>query len=164
MAPPTGHMRRGDDDFMGRQDPEIICYPVPIHLAQQQPPWKELSGQFTLNSARQNAYHFDPSAPCDDLDFVIKSSYDHQRDLFKDKKEVLRQAEVYDEQHGHIFVNRIKKLPTKKMPLNHPLIITCQAKKENTDSIKTLLGGTHIHATRQGYSRKPHTGGFFLTS
>ncbi|BFZ10556.1 hypothetical protein BsWGS_13595 [Bradybaena similaris] len=157
-------MRRGDDDYMGPQAPQIICYPVPIHLAQHQPPWKKLSGHYTINAARQNAFHFDPSAPKDDLDFVIKSSYDHGRDLFKDKREVLRQAEVYDASHGHVFVNRTKKLPTKGMPLNHPLVITHQAKKENLESLKTLIGGTHIHATRLGYSRKPHNGGFFLTS
>lgn len=40
----------------------------------------------------------------------------------------------------HVFTNRVKALPEKKMPLSHPLIVTGQLKKEDVNSFKTTLG------------------------
>ncbi|CAL1537488.1 unnamed protein product [Lymnaea stagnalis] len=153
---------QNDDDFQGRREPETICYPVPTHLAQRQLPWLRISGQHTLSSARHEAYHFDPFAPNDDLDFVLKSTYNHHEGLLKDKNEVVFQHETFSDDHGRVLKNRVKPLPEKKMPLNHPLIISGQTKKENINSVKTAIGRRHLNATRNGYSRKKEIGGFFL--
>ncbi|KAI8782240.1 cilia- and flagella-associated protein 276-like isoform X1 [Biomphalaria glabrata] len=153
---------QNDDNFQGQREPEIICYPVPTHLAQRQLPWHRLSTHHTLSSARHEAYHFDPAAPNDDLDFVLKATYNHHEALLNNKNEVVFQPETFTDEHGRVLKNRVKPLPEKKMPLNHPLIITGQEKKENLNSVKNAIGRSHLNATRNGYTRKKEIGGFFL--
>ncbi|XP_005099003.1 uncharacterized protein C1orf194 homolog isoform X2 [Aplysia californica] len=153
---------QNDDNFMGRRDPEGICYPVPAHLAQRQEPWQRLSSQHTLSSARHEVYHFDPAAPKDDLDFVLKSQYNQHDELLKNRNEVVYQPETFGEEHGRVLKNRVKPEPVKKMNLNHPLLITSQAKKEDNNSIKTAIESHHTETTNKGFSRKPD-GGFFCS-
>ncbi|GFS22426.1 hypothetical protein ElyMa_003363800 [Elysia marginata] len=153
--------RQNDDNFMGRRDPESICYPVPTHLAQRQQPWERLSGQHTLSSARHEVYHHDPIAPNDDLDFVLKSTYNQHDELLRDRNEVVYQPETKGLDHGRVLKNRVVPVPEKKMALNHPLIITSQTKKENINSVKSAIVCNHLHASRHGYSRKKEAGGFY---
>jgi len=153
---------QNDDNFMGRRDPEGICYPVPTHLAQRQEPWQRLSAHHTLSSARHQVYHHDPQAPTDDLDFVLKSQYNQHEELLKNKNEVLYQKETVGDDHGRVLKNRIKVEPVKPMPLNHPLIISSQAKKEDINSVKTAIESHHTETTNKGFSRKID-GGFFCS-
>ncbi|KAK3734438.1 hypothetical protein RRG08_029113 [Elysia crispata] len=154
--------RQNDDNFMGRRDPETICYPVPTHLAQRQQPWERLSSQHTLSSARHEVYHHDPIAPNDDLDFVLKSTYNQHDELLRNKNEVVYQPETKGLDHGRVLKNRIVPEPEKKMALNHPLIITNQTKKENINSVKSAIESHHTETTNKGFSRKPD-GGFFCS-
>uniref|UniRef100_A0A0B7ANM2 Uncharacterized protein n=1 Tax=Arion vulgaris TaxID=1028688 RepID=A0A0B7ANM2_9EUPU len=153
---------QGDDNFMGKRHPETVCYPVPTHLAQRQQPWQRVSGHHTLSSARREVYHFDPSAPNDDLDFVLKSTYNQHKELLRNKNEVVFQPETVTVDHGRVLKNRVKSEPVKKMPLNHPLVITSQTKKENISSVKTAIASHHIESTNKGYSRRPD-GGFYCS-
>jgi hypothetical protein len=153
---------QNDDDFRGRRGPEGICHPEPTHLAQRQEPWQRLSSQHTLSSARHEVYHYDPVAPVDDLDFVLKSEYNQHEELLKNKNEVVYQPETMGDEHGRVLKNRVKPEPVKKMNLNHPLLITSQAKKENINSVKTAIESHHTETTNKGFSRKPD-GGFFCS-
>ncbi|BFZ08338.1 hypothetical protein BsWGS_11377 [Bradybaena similaris] len=153
---------QGDDDFIGKRVPETICYPVPTHLAQRQPPWSRISNQHTLSSARRQVYHFDPSAPNDDLDFVLKTTYDQHKELLRNKNEVVFQPETFTDDHGRVLKNRVKAEPEKKMSLNHPLIVSSQKKKENINSVKTAVASHHSETTNKGYSRRPD-GGFYCS-
>lgn len=155
-------MYMNDDNFMGRQQPEGICYPVPAHLAQRQEPWQRLAQHHTLSSARREVFHFDPTAPRDDLDFVLKSNYNQHEELLMNKNEVVYQPETFCDNHGRVLKNRVKAEPEKKLKLNHPLIITNHDSKENMHSTKTAIPSHHTETTNKGYSRKPD-GGFFCS-
>jgi len=147
---------------MGRRDPEGICYPVPTHLAQRQEPWQRLSSQHTLSSSRHEVYHFDPKAPNDDLDFILKSQYNQHEELLRNKNEVVFQPETCGDDHGRVLKNRVKPEPVKVLTLNHPLIISGQIKKEDINSVKTAIESHHTETTNKGFSRKPD-GGFFCS-
>jgi len=153
---------QNDDNFRGPAAADGICYPVPTHLAQRQEPWQRLANQHTLSSARHEVYHFDPNAPVDDLDFVLKSQYDQHQELLKNKNEVVYQPETVGCDHGRVLKNRVVPVPEKKLPLNHPLIITGQKKKEDLNSVKTAIESHHTETTNKGFSRKPD-GGFFCS-
>ena len=75
---------------------------MPSHLAQNQDPWNRLNRTNTLTSARREVYHFDPQAPRDSLDFVLKTHYDHHREFLKAKNETLLQPETLGEEHGYV--------------------------------------------------------------
>ena len=75
-------------------------YGVPTHLAQQQDPWNRLNSKHTLTSSRHEVYHFDPQAPNDSLDFVLKSTYSQHEEFLKNKNETLFQRETFDEDHA----------------------------------------------------------------
>jgi len=153
---------QNDDNFQGRREPESMCYPAPTHLAQRQEPWGRLNNQHTLSSARHEVYHFDPSAPNDDLDFVLKSKYNQHEELLKNRNEVVFQPETVGADHGRVLKNRVKVEPEKKLTMNHPLIVTNQAKKDNINSVKTAIESHHTETTNKGFSRKPD-GGFFCS-
>jgi len=153
---------QNDDDFTGRRDPEAICYPVPTHMAQKQAPWQRLSDHHTLSSARREVYHFDPAAPRDDLDFVLKSNYNQHQELLKNKNEVVYQPETFTEEHGRVLKNRKKTEAGVVTSMNHPLVISDQKTKESTHSVKTAIASHHTETTNKGYSRKPD-GGFFCS-
>lgn len=151
---------QNDDNFRGPRAAEGICYPVPTHLAQREEPWQRLSNQHTLSSARHEVYHYDPKAPNDDLDFILKAEYNQHEELLRNKNEVVYQPETCGEAHGRVLKNRVKPEPVKKLPLNHPLIITEQNKKEDINSVKTAIESHHTETTNKGFSRKPD-GGIF---
>ena len=78
-------------------------YTVPIHLAQNEDPWRRLSGTCTLASSRREVYHHDPQAPRDSLDFVLKSQYDHHKEFLQAKNETLIQPETIGAEHGYVW-------------------------------------------------------------
>lgn len=68
--------------------------------AQQQDPWKRLTNSATLSSARHESCNFDPQAPSDSLDFVLKGQYDHHHEFLKGKSETVIQKETLGSDHG----------------------------------------------------------------
>lgn len=138
-------------------------YGVPCHLAQQQDPWNRLNSKHTLSSSRREVYHFDPQAPNDSLDFILKSKYNHQEELLKNKNEVLFQKETFDsDQARRMLKNRVVKEPKKIPEMNHPITLNCQDKMESIHSIKNAIESHHTQTTNKGYTRKPD-GGFFAS-
>jgi len=136
-------------------------YTVPAHLAQSQDPWYRLSAKHTLSSNRREHGNYDPLAPADDLDFVLKSLYD-QEGLFQHKNEVMKQPETFKDDHGRVLKNRIQVIKAAPPALNHPLRVTEQKDKRSIHCISNSIEGSHIQLTNKGYSRKPD-GGFFTS-
>ena len=62
--------------------------------------WSDLYSHATLSSARREVSHFDPSAPRDSLDFVLKAEYNNHQEFLKGKNETLVQRETLDMPHG----------------------------------------------------------------
>ncbi|XP_033642579.1 uncharacterized protein C1orf194 homolog [Asterias rubens] len=155
---------QNDDNFMGTNTLEKQPYTQPTHLAQQTDPWKRLNTTSTLASARREVFHYDPKAPRDSLDFVLKADYDHHGAFLKSKNETLVQPETIGENHGRVLKNRKKEVPSLVDPMNPPTIETeiHEPKKESIHSVKGAIGCHHSAATNAGYSRK-HDGGFYTT-
>lgn len=75
-------------------------YEIPTHLAQTQDPWNRLNRTATLSSARREVFFYDPQAPRDSLDFILKSQYDQHGEFLRAKNETLNQPETLDLDHG----------------------------------------------------------------
>lgn len=125
-------------------------------------PWNRLNNVHTLNSLRRHVYHYDPQAPNDDLDFVLKCQYNHSQDILKSKAETLLQPETVGLPHGRTLKNRpvvVEPVTLEQQELvkyNHP-------RKTTVDSAKGLaIESHHSEATNRGYSRKTG-GGFYST-
>ncbi|XP_064606779.1 protein CFAP276-like [Liolophura sinensis] len=153
---------QNDNDFMGQQNSVNYPYNDPTHLAQKRDPWNRLNGKCTLASARREVYHHDPQAPRDSLDFVLKSQYDHHSEFWKPKNETLTQPETKGVDNGRMLKNRVKEIPEAKPPLNHPLRMTEQEKRESIHSINNAIESHHTQTTNRGYARK-HDGGFYAS-
>lgn len=153
---------QNDDDFVGSVWKEKTPYNTPTHLAQKQSPWQRLNCESTLASSRREAYHYDPQAPRDSLDFVLKSKYDHHKEFLKASNETLVQSETLGQEHGRILKNRLVQVPPEKDELNHPLRMCTSQNAESVHSIKKAIDGHHTQTTNRGYSRKPD-GGFFTS-
>ena len=76
-------------------------------MDQRQDPWNRLNASGTLSSTRREVYNYDPRAPRDSLDFVLKADYDQHREWLKGKNETLFQPETLGQQHG-LVNNSIK--------------------------------------------------------
>ncbi|TMS01236.1 Uncharacterized protein E3U43_015783 [Larimichthys crocea] len=70
---------------------------TPTHLAQTEEPWSRLHDRATLASARRSVMHDQHQAPSDSLDFQLKSVYDHHKDFFWRKNQILYQKETVSE-------------------------------------------------------------------
>lgn len=75
-------------------------YGLGEHLIGQKDPWVRLNKTPTLSSARREIFHFDPQAPNDKLDFVIKSTYDQHAEFLKSNAEVKVQKETAGNPEG----------------------------------------------------------------
>lgn len=75
-------------------------YKQATHLAQNEDPWNRLNSKCTLSSSRREVFHFDPQAPKDSLDFILKSEYDHHDEFLRAKNETLYQPESKGSEHG----------------------------------------------------------------
>ncbi|XP_013411935.1 uncharacterized protein C1orf194 homolog [Lingula anatina] len=151
-----------DDQFVGQRSSLKLPYTLPTHLAQTFDPWRRLNSTATLTSARREVYYYDPLAPVDSLDFILKSQYNHHDELFKNRNHTLFQPETIGMEHGRVLKNRVKVIKVEPKPLNHPLEIAEWTKKESIHSVKNAIDGNHTQTTNIGYSRKPD-GGFFTT-
>ncbi|CAH1785034.1 unnamed protein product [Owenia fusiformis] len=154
---------QNDEDFQGASGTEKKPYGLPTHLAQKNEPWQRLNTTPTLSSARREVYHFDPQAPRDSLDFVLKAQYDHHNAFLVGKPGTLNQPETLGQEHGRVLKNRIVEQPEPENPLNHPLRVATDPKRRTIDSMHSChnaIEGHHTQTTNRGYSRKPG-GGFF---
>lgn len=127
-----------------------------------QDPWNRLSNTHTLNSHRRNVYYYDPRAPRDDLDFVLKCQYNHSEEILKSKAEVLVQPETLGIVNGRVLKNR----PVIPEPITleqQELVKYTHPRKTTVNSAKGLaIESHHSEATNRGYSRKVG-GGFYTT-
>ncbi|XP_040009906.1 protein C1orf194 homolog [Xiphias gladius] len=69
----------------------------PTHIAQTEEPWSRLHDTATLASTRRSVMHCERQAPNDSLDFQLKSVYDHNKDFFRSKNQILFQKETISE-------------------------------------------------------------------
>lgn len=127
-------------------------------------PWGRLYTTQTLASDRQSVHHYDPKAPRDSLDFVIKASYDHHNKFMADNNETLLQHETLGGNHGRILKNRKKKIdPVERAERAKPKFTESDMlPRMTTHSVKMAIESHHIPLTNPGYSRK-HDGGFYTT-
>ena len=77
-----------------------LAYNVPTHLAQKEEPYNRLYETGTLSSKRREVQHFDPNAPNDSLDFVLKTTYNQHKEFLKDSAQTLVQPETLGMDHG----------------------------------------------------------------
>ena len=75
-------------------------YPEDTHEAQNSQPWQRLFNTGTLSSTRHQVFSFDPQAPNDSLDFLLKTKYDHHGETLKPLNRTKVQKETVDENHG----------------------------------------------------------------
>ncbi|XP_059189700.1 cilia- and flagella-associated protein 276 [Centropristis striata] len=73
----------------------------PTHLAQTEEPWSRLHDAATLASSLRSVTHEKRQCQVtnDSLDFHLKSVYDHHKDFFWHKNQVLYQRETVSDQH-----------------------------------------------------------------
>ncbi|VDI69430.1 protein CFAP276-like isoform X2 [Mytilus galloprovincialis] len=153
---------QNDADFYGPTFSEKEPYKQATHLAQNEDPWNRLNSKCTLSSSRREVFHFDPQAPKDSLDFILKSEYDHHDEFLRAKNETLYQPESKGSEHGRVLKNREIEIVPVKPYLCHPLHITDQKKKDSIHTIENAIESSHSDGTNGGYSRK-HDGGFYCT-
>ena len=124
--------------------------------------WTRLNATRTLASVRQEVTSYDPQAPRDSLDFVLKCQYDHSDEFMSSKAETLVQPETAGQNHGRVLKNRPR--PCKPVTLEDlQLLEQSPTRKTTIHSSKGLaIESHHSEATNRGYSRK-HDGGFYST-
>ena len=71
--------------------------------SQGEQPWQRLANANTLSSTRHQVYTFDPEAPHDSLDFLLKTKYDQHNDALKELARTRVQKETVDSDHGLDF-------------------------------------------------------------
>lgn len=154
---------QNDENFYGSYPEHKQPYMIPTHLAQQQDPWNRLNSEHTLSSSRHEVYHFDPQAPNDALDFIIKSKYNQHEELLRNRNETLFQKETFDtDKAGRTLKNRQVVVPKVPPLMGHPIVISEQAEMRDANSVKNAIVSHHTQTTNKGYSRKPD-GGFFAS-
>ena len=125
-------------------------------------PWSRLNDTTTLSSYRRQAYYYDPKAPNDKLDFVLKCQYNHSEEFLKSQAQTLVQPETLGLSHGRVLKNR----PVAPKPVTleeKDLVAYCDHQKTTVNSAKGLaIESHHSEATNRGFSRKSD-GGFFTT-
>lgn len=151
-----------DENFVGPRDTLKNPYCQPTHLEQKKLPWNELHQKFTLSSSRHEVYHYDPQAPRDSLDFILKAQYNQHKEFLKGTNETLVQPETIGVPHGRILKNRVFHVPPEPKHLNHPLRTAEGRRKDLIHSIKNAIEGHHTQTTNRGYARKLD-GGFFTS-
>ena len=144
-----------------QKDGELV--PETLKLGKETPDsWTRLNATKTLSTHRRDVYYYDPQAPRDSLDFVLKCQYDHHQEFMKSAAETLMQPETLGQSHGRVLKNR----PVVPEPVtleNKKLMTYKEPRKTTIHSSKGLaIESHHSEATNRGYSRK-HDGGFYST-
>lgn len=122
--------------------------------------WDRLHSTKTLSSQRHEVYHYDPEAPRDNLDLVLRCQYNHQTCFMSSKAEMILQPETAGTNHGRILKNRQHE--PKIVTLDDKELVTyVEPRKTTIDCAKGLsIESHHSEATNRGYSRKDD-GGFY---
>lgn len=173
-----------DDQFQGKLEIEKFPFSTTTSQAQREEPYQRLYNTHTLTSSRHQVFNHDHQAPNDSLDFLLKAKYDQHADLLSPLNKSRYQKETFDEDHGRILKNREKVVVVAEPPLNHPLKVASDDRKNRLEQAKlaisriflfviiTLLmvhefngaisfvGSNHTILTGRGYDRKP-CGGLF---
>uniref|UniRef100_A0A6I8PHJ9 Uncharacterized protein n=1 Tax=Ornithorhynchus anatinus TaxID=9258 RepID=A0A6I8PHJ9_ORNAN len=103
--------------------------------------------------------------PKDDLDFRIKTLYDHHSGFLQDKSQVLLHSETVNDDHGRLKMPIPEELPPPVLPyktIQGTLRHWVNPKKESIYSVQGTIVSPHNAATNGGFSRKMD-GGFFST-
>ncbi|ELT87776.1 hypothetical protein CAPTEDRAFT_21746 [Capitella teleta] len=151
---------QNDNDFMGASATKRDPFGLPTHLAQARDPWRRLYNKYTLSSSRHEVTHFDPQAPRDSLDFILKAGYNHHSEFLKDGNETLVQPETLGSGHNRILKNKTFQVPPDPFPMNHPLRTAKSERKEDINSIKNVIPSHHNQRSNPGFVRK-HDGGLY---
>uniref|UniRef100_A0A8C2Z8M3 Uncharacterized protein n=1 Tax=Cyclopterus lumpus TaxID=8103 RepID=A0A8C2Z8M3_CYCLU len=86
----------------GFRPQQVATYDKPAHIAQTEEPWCRLHDTATLASSRRSSVHYEHQAPKDSLDFQLKSVYDHHKDFFWFRNQMLYQKETVSEGHRSV--------------------------------------------------------------
>uniref|UniRef100_A0A3B4A9W9 Uncharacterized protein n=1 Tax=Periophthalmus magnuspinnatus TaxID=409849 RepID=A0A3B4A9W9_9GOBI len=95
-----------DSTLSGYKPPQVGIFNKPTHLAQIEEPWSRLHGSATWSSFRRSAMFHDQQAPRDSLDFQLKTVYDHHRDFFWSKNQILYQKDTVCEDHRSVHTEK----------------------------------------------------------
>ncbi len=128
-----------DDQFQGKYEIQKFPFTTSTSQAQKDEPFQRLFNTHTLTSSRHQVFNHDPQAPNDSLDFLLKSKYDQHADLLNPINKSRYQKETFDEDHGRILKNREKVVVIPEPPLNHPLKIAAEPKKERLEQAKLAI-------------------------
>lgn len=125
-------------------------------------PHERLFYHQTLGSLRKSRiYQENSNIPSDSLDFVLDSRYNHSKELFPNRGEMLVQSETLGKETFRVLRNE-KKLPDKVVEhMGHPLRIGGLTEKMSPHNIKQHNSGHHSQFTNNGFSRQPGNGNFF---
>ncbi|CAL1606067.1 unnamed protein product [Knipowitschia caucasica] len=93
--------KRENDYTLSGYKPQHKTYKKPTHLAQTEEPWSHLHGRATSSSFRRSALYCDGQASRDSLDLHLKSVYDHHKNVFWSKHQILYQKDTVCEEHRH---------------------------------------------------------------
>ncbi|XP_005988434.1 cilia- and flagella-associated protein 276 [Latimeria chalumnae] len=137
-----------------------VPFSKPTHLAQKEDPWDRLHNTPTLSSARREVYYFDPEVPNDDLDYNLRSTYNHHEDFLKNKNQMYFQKETFSEDHGRILKNRVKTPPPKDPTTESEIRQWTSPQRESFINKYGAIVSHHSSTTNRGYSRK-QDGGFY---
>ena len=161
-----------DDDFVGSESKSLSNSghslkrsgdSETLRLSQGElDPWTRLNATKTLSSHRQEIMYYDPQAPRDSVDFVLKCQYDHHKEFMSSKAQTLVQPETLGVNHGRVLKNR--PIVPEPVTLDTKALVTfAEPRKTAIHSAKGLaIESHHSEATNRGYSRK-HDGGFYST-
>lgn len=122
--------------------------------------WDRLNSVKTLSSQRHEVYHYDPVAPKDNLDLVLRCQYNHQTCFMSSKAEMILQPETVGIDCGRVLKNRphVSEIVTLK---KKELVTYNEPRRTTIDCAKGLsIESHHSEATNRGYSRKDD-GGFY---
>ena len=158
-----------DNEFVGTKDEsksgnanKMVLKETVKLTAGEPDPWTRLNASKTLSSHRRDAYYYDPQAPYDSLDFVLKCQYNHHQEFMQSKAETLMQPETVGLDHGRVLKNR-PVIPEPVTLETKELVTFSEGRKTTTHSSKGLaIESHHSEATNRGYSRKDD-GGFYST-
>lgn len=109
------------------------------------PPHDRLNFHQTLSSTRRYAgfRKFPNKVPTDSLDFLLQSQYQHDRELFADKVDIVLQPETVGRQTFRRIRNTRDLTSDQVIPIGHPLIIG----KLNIVHVLNWLGYIYLYCS-----------------
>ncbi|KAH8391847.1 hypothetical protein KR215_005714, partial [Drosophila sulfurigaster] len=144
-------------------------------------PHERLFYHQTMSSVRYSKrFRGNVNIPKDSLDLQLQARYDHGRETFPDKIDVLMQRDTcpammsWSAPHGQREVGAVSKLNLFRVlrntrvvrvkmedALGHPLSIGGIKEKIHPSSVKLICSGVHTQLVNNGFSRQTSDGNFF---